>query len=93
MIQACAVTLFCLFTLLFFLLYLSFSDVPITLENTKSKFTSHQIMLSSKRIFTLQVFKKNKYIIDEAFFLEFSVFHILTVEKHLFSISNITVIF
>lgn len=92
MIQACAVTLFCLFTLLFFLLYLSFSDVPITLENTKSKFTSHQIMLSSKRIFTLQVLK-NIYIIDEAFFHEFSVFHILTVEKHLFSISNITVIF
>lgn len=61
MIQACTVTLFCLFTLLFFLLYLSFSDVPITLENTKSKFTSHQIMLSSKRIFTLQVLKKNIY--------------------------------
>lgn len=50
-------------------------------------------MLSSKRIFTLQVLKKYIYIIDEAFFLEFSVFHILTVEKHLFSISNITVIF
>lgn len=49
-------------------------------------------MLSSKRIFTLQVLK-NIYIIDEAFFHEFSVFHILTVEKHLFSISNITVIF
>lgn len=49
-------------------------------------------MLSSKRIFILKgFFKKN--IIDEAFFFEFSVFHILTMEKHLFSISNITGIF